>query len=99
MALDNNNGQFPDGSVETVGTSAVSFSVPAGATLVYAQIKHASAEVTFDPTGDGNVQLAVSSSSPSLVWAGPAFGGLRSFKLISDTASTAVHLVLYSDRP
>ena len=84
MALDNNNGQFPDGSVETVGTSASSFTVPAGATLVYAQVKHASAVVTFDPTGDGNLQLSVSSSTPSLIWTGAPFGGLRSFKLISD---------------
>ena len=99
MALDNNNGQFPDGSVESIGTSASSFTVPDGASLVYAQTKHASAVVTFDPTGGGNLQLSVSSSSPSLVWTGAPFGGLRSFKMISDTANTPVHLVLYSDRP
>ena len=98
MSFDNANGQFPDGGVWTIGVTASTVAVPAGAELVYAQTIHATAAVTFDPSGDGNVTLSVSSSAPTLVWVGPAFGGNRSFKLISDTASTPVHLVAYSGR-
>lgn len=99
MALDHADGQFPDGGVWTIGASATTVTVPVGATLVYAQTVHATAAVTFDPTSQGNVTLSVSSSSGTLVWAGPAHGGRRTFDLISDTASTPVHLVMYSGRP
>lgn len=99
MALDNDNGQFPDGGVWTIGTSASAITVPPGVQLVYAQTKHASAVATFDPTGDGNVALSVSSTAGTLVWSGPSQGGNRSFSLISDTASTPVHVVMWSSRP
>ena len=99
MALDNDNGQFPDGGIFTIGTSAGAVAIPKGATLAYAQTVHATAAVTYDPTGSGNVKLSISSSSGTLIWAGPSFGGNRSVELLSDTASTPVHVVLFSDQP
>lgn len=100
MALDNDNGQFPDGGAWTIGTSATAITVPPGAVVVYAQNQASGAAlVTFDPTGDDTVAMSVASTSPSIVWSGSATGGNRSVSIKSDTASTPVHLVMFSDRP
>ena len=100
MALDNGNGQFPDGGVWTIGTSATAITVPPGVVVVYAQNKTgAGAVVTFDPTGDDNVEMVVSATSPSIVWSGASVGGNRSVSIKSDTVSTPVHLVMFSNRP
>lgn len=95
--FDNADGTYPDSADLTVGTAEVTLEVPPGATLVYAQNKTtAGAVVTFAPRASSSIALSVSTTSASLIWTGPPFGGNRNVYLKSDTASTPVDCVAYS---
>ena len=95
----NADGSFPDGADLSIGTTETELVIPNGATLVYAQCTHASQTATFAPRAGTSIALSISSSSPTLIWSGPALGGLRSVYLKGSNSATTVDAVAFSDRP